>query len=64
MRNKLKISSFEKIHHVALNENKFKTMNNLFIDNDNNDSSSDNFMLTMLFTYFIFLIVVLDVTAY
>ena len=49
-----KISFFKEICHVTSNENEFKTVNDLFIDNDNNDNSSDNFMLIVLFTCFIF----------
>ena len=53
---------FEKIHHVALNENEFKIVNNLFINNDSNSSNNDNFMLIALFTPFAFLITVFNVT--
>ena len=62
MKNKLKISSFEKIHHIVLNKNKSKTMNDLLVNNNNNDSNSDNFVLTALFMCFISLIIVFNVT--
>ena len=64
MKNKSKVSSFKKIHHVTLNENEFKTVNDLFIDNDSNDNSSNKFMLTALFTCSVFLIVVFNATAH
>ena len=61
IRNKLKISSFEKICHVTLNENESETVNNSFINNDSNDSSSDNFMLIASFTCSVFSVTVFDV---
>ena len=64
MKNESKISFFEKIHHVASNENEFKIVNNLFIDNDSNNNNSNNFISVILFTYFTFLITVLNATAY
>ena len=64
MKNELKISSFKKIHYVALNENEFKTMNNLFIDNDSNNNSSNNFMLTTLFIHFVFSVTVFNATTH
>ena len=64
MRNKSKISSSEKICHVALNENEFKIVNDLFIDNDSNDSSSNNFMSATLFMCFAFSVAVFKVTAH
>ena len=63
MRNESKISSSEEICHVALNENEFKTVNDLFIDNDSNDSSSDDFVLTALFMCSAFSVTVFKVTA-
>ena len=38
-------------------------MNDLFVNNDSNDSSSNNFILTTLFTHFTFSITVSDVTV-
>ena len=64
MKNELKIFSFEEICHVASNENEFKTVNDLFINNDSNSSNSDNFMSAVLFTYFIFSITIFNVTVY
>ena len=64
IKNELKISFFEKIHHVALNENEFKIVNNLSVDNDSNDSNSDNFMSAASFTCFISLITVFNVIVY
>ena len=64
IKNKLKISSFKEICHVALNENEFKTMNDLFVDNDINNNSSNNFMLTALFIYSALLIVVFNMTVH
>ena len=52
MKDESKISFFKKICYVALNENEFKTMNDLSVDNDSNSSSSDNFVLTVLFMCF------------
>ena len=63
VRNELKISSFEKICHVALNENESKTMNDSFIDNDSNSSSSNDFVLTVLFMCSVLLVTVLKVTV-
>ena len=39
-------------------------MNDLFIDNDNNNSSNDNFVLTVLFIHFAFSVAVFDVTVH
>ena len=64
MKNKLKIFFFEKIYYVALNENKFKIINDSFVNNDSNSSSSDDFMLIISFIYFVFLVTVLNVTVY
>ena len=64
MKNESKISSFEEICHVASNENESKTVNNLSVDNDSNDSSNDNFILIVSFMCFILLIAVLNVTAH
>ena len=64
VKNKLKISFFEKIHHVTLNENEFKTVNDLSVDNDSNNSSSNNFVLATSFTCFALLVIVLNVTVY
>ena len=64
IKNKLKISSFKEIYHVALNENEFKTVNNLLIDNNSNSNSNNNFMLTVLFMCFVFSVTVLNVTVY
>ena len=64
MRDKLKISFFKKICHVALNKNEFKIMNDLFVNNDSNDNNNNNFVLIVLFMHFIFLIIVLNATAY
>ena len=64
VRNKSKISSFKEICHVASNENKFKIVNNLFIDNDSNNNNSNNFILITLFIYFVFLVIVFNATAY
>ena len=64
MRDKLKISFFEKICHVALNENESETMNDSFVDNDSNDSSSNDFVLTVLFMCSILSVAVLNVTAH
>ena len=64
MRDKLKISSFEEIHHVALNENEFKTVNNLFVNNDSNSNSNDDFVSAVLFMCFVFLTIVFNVTAH
>ena len=63
IRNKSKISSSEEICHVALNENEFKTMNDLFIDNNSNNSSSNNFMLVVLFMCSALSVTVLNVTV-
>ena len=54
IKSELKISSFDKIHHVASDENEFKIINNLFINNDSNNSSNDNFVLITSFTHFVF----------
>ena len=64
VRNKSKISSSEEILHVISNENEFETVNDLFVNNDSNDSSSNNFVLTVLFTCFTFLVAVFDVTTH
>ena len=64
MRNKLKISSFEKICHVILNENEFKTMNNSFVNNDSNSSNSNNFILIISFMCFTLLVTVFNITVY
>ena len=64
MKNKLKIFFFKKICHVTLNENKFKIINDLFVDNDSNNSNNNDFVLTILFTHFTFLIIVSDTTIY
>ena len=64
MKNKLKISFFEKICHVALNENEFKTVNNLFVDNDSNSSSNNNFMLIASFMCSIFSVTVFNVIVH
>ena len=64
VKDKSKISSSEEIHHVTLNENEFKTVNDSFIDNDSNSNRSDDFMLTILFTHSAFLVIVFDVTAH
>ena len=63
MRNELKISSSEEIHHVTLNENESETMNDLFVDNDSNSSSSNNFMLTVSFTCSVFSVIVFNATV-
>ena len=63
IKDELKISFFKKIHHVALNENESKTINDLFVNNDSNNSSSNNFILTVLFTCSVFSITVFDVTV-
>ena len=63
MRDKSKISSFEEIHHVASNENEFKIVNDLFVDNDSNSSSSNNFMSAVLFTHFAFSVAVSEATV-
>ena len=60
---KSKISSSEEVCHVALNENESETVNDLFIDNDSNDSSSDNFMSAVLFMCSVFSVTVLKVTV-
>ena len=60
MRNELKISFSEEICHVTLNENEFKTVNDLFIDNDSNSSSSNNFMLIASFMCSAFSVTVFD----
>ena len=64
MKNELKISFFKKIHHVALNENEFKIVNDLLIDNDSNDSSNNNFILIALFTHFALSVAVLNATIH
>ena len=64
MRDKLKISSFEEICHVALNENEFKTVNDSFVDNDSNSSSNDNFVLTISFTHSVLSVAVSATTVY
>ena len=63
MRNKSKISSSEEICHVASNENESETVNDLSVDNDSNDSSSDNFVLTVSFMCSVFSVTVLKATA-
>ena len=63
MRNELKISSSEKIYHVTLNENEFKTMNDLSVDNDSNNSSSNDFVLIVLFIYSTFSVAVFNATV-
>ena len=63
MRNKLKIFFSEEICHVALNENESETVNDLLVDNDSNDSSSDNFVLTVLFMCFVSSVAVFNVTV-
>ena len=63
IKDKSKISFFKKIHHVALNENEFKTVNDLFIDNNSNSSSNNDFMLIALFIYFALLVIVLNATV-
>ena len=64
MKDKSKIFLFKEIYHVILNENEFKTVNNLFVDNDSNSSNSDNFMLITSFMCFIFLVTVFNITAH
>ena len=64
IKNELKISSSEEICHVALNKNEFKTMNNLFVDNDSNSSSNNDFMSTVLFIHSAFSVAIFDVTAH
>ena len=59
----MKISFFEKICHVALNENEFKTVNNLFVNNDSNDNNNNNFMLTTSFICFTLSVAVLNATV-
>ena len=63
MRNELKISSSEEIHHVASNENEFKTVNDSFIDNDSNSSSSNNFISAASFMCFTFSVTVFNATV-
>ena len=63
VRDELKISSFKEICHVALNENEFKTVNDLSVDNDSNSSSSDDFVSAALFMCFVSSITVSDATA-
>ena len=64
VKNKLKISSFKEIYHVASNENEFKTMNDLFVDNNSNNSSNNHFILTASFIHFALLIAVFNVTVH
>ena len=64
MKNKSKISFFKEICYIALNENESETMNDLFIDNDSNSSSSDDFILIISFTYFALSVAVLNATAH
>ena len=64
MRNELKISSFEEICHVVLNENEFKTVNNSLVNNNSNNSNNNNFMLTALFIYFALSVAVFNATAH
>ena len=64
IKDKLKISFFKEICHVALNENEFKIMNNLLINNNNNDNNSNDFMLTVLFMHSISSVTVFNVIIY
>ena len=64
VRDESKISSSEEIHHVTSDENEFKTVNDLFVDNDSNDSSSNNFVSTALFMHSVSSVTVFDVTAH
>ena len=64
IRDESKISSSEKICHVASDENEFKTVNDLFVNNDSNSSSSDDFVLTVSFTHSALSVTVSDVTAH
>ena len=64
MRDKSKISSSEEICHVTLNENEFEIVNNLFIDNDSNNSSSNDFVSAASFTCFVLSVTVFNVTAH
>ena len=63
MKNELKISFFEEIHHVTSNENEFKIVNNLFVNNDSNSNNNNNFILIISFTYFAFLITIFNMTV-
>ena len=63
IRDESKISSSEEICHVTLNKNESKIMNNSFIDNDSNSSSSNNFVLIVLFTHSAFSVAVFNVTV-
>ena len=64
VRDELKISSSEEIHHVTLNENEFKTVNDLSVDNDSNSSSSNNFVSTASFTCSVLSVTVFNATAH
>ena len=63
MKNELKIFLFKKICHVALNENESETVNDLFINNDSNNSNSDDFVLIMSFMHSVLLITVFNITV-
>ena len=64
MINESKISFFEEICHVTSNENEFKIINNLLVDNNSNNNNNNNFVLTVSFTYFVFLVIVFNATAH
>ena len=63
VRDESKISSSEEIRHVASNENEFKRVNDLFVDNDSNNSSNDDFVSTASFTRSALSAAVLDATV-
>ena len=64
MRNELKISSFEKICHVASDENEFKIVNDSSVDNNSNSNNNNDFMLTASFMYSVFSVTVLNTTVH
>ena len=63
MRDELKISSSEEICHVTSDENESETVNDSLIDNDSNDSSSNDFVSAVLFTHSALSVTVSDVTV-
>ena len=64
MKDKLKISSFKEIHHVALNENESETVNDSSVDNNSNNNSNNDFVSAMLFMCSVSSIAVLNATVY
>ena len=64
VKNELKISFFEEICHVALNENESETVNDSLINNDSNSSSSNDFVSAASFTCSASSVAVLKITAH